>query len=154
MKRHKVLILLLLTSSGLVWGGSHEAKGNEAFVNGKYQRAIAHYQRALDKQKASDQAEMNLLRAYLYQGRHDDTLKLMDRLDDKHAENAEYLIIQGDFYRRLNDWETAKIAYEKALLQDQSNAGLYLKMGQTLSVLGDDAAAEEAFDQFNILSGN
>ena len=154
MKRHIVLMLLFLFCSDMVWAASHEEKGDEALANGKYQKAIAQYQRALNKQQSSDQAELNLLRAFLYQGRHDDALKHMVLLDSKYAENAEYLIIQGDLFGQLNDWETAKAAYENALLLDQNNAGLHLKLGQALSVLGEDVVAEQAFDQYKLLSGN
>ena len=156
MKPSITIIVLMLMTSGVVWaqGKSQEAKGHDEYAQGKYSQAIPHYQRALDKQKGSAQAELNLLRAYLHQERHDDALKLMERLDGKHGQKAEYLIIQGDFFRTMEDWETARAAFEKALKRDHKNAGLYLKLGQTLSRLGDDEAAEEAFAQYELLSGN
>ena len=156
MKRIIFFSVLLFSASNGVWaqGNSEEAKGDNSFANGQYRQAIPHYQRAMDLQEASDQAELNLLRSFLYGKRHDDAVKLMDVLDEEHQQDPEYLALQGDFYRQLGDWETAKSAFEQALVLDQSNASLHLRLGQALSELGDDEAADLEYAEYKQLSGN
>jgi tetratricopeptide (TPR) repeat protein len=151
MRVAAALGFLMLVTAGAVWaqaGSDEEELGHQAFAAGKYQAATQHYQKSRATGRARLRSELNLVRAYLYQGRIEEARMLMTELRDTASEDSEFWLLQGDLSRQQSDWEAARECYETALEMDSQNALAYLSLGQALSQLGDHVGADEAFGEY------
>jgi len=157
--KNKVTLLLasslLLCASSLL-AKSEIEKAEAAHQQGQLSLAISHYQRALDEGTSSAASEFNLLRLYLAEQRLSDAQRLLEKLAQEQANNVEYMQLQGDLARQLNDWENARNWYQQALAANVSGvdqAVLQLKLGQALQQSGDQTAADKAFAEYARLEG-
>lgn len=147
-----LLITLLISPLAQAAPPDWAKKGHDAYANKHYPQAIRHYQTALDRGQSTDQTDFNLIRAYMIERRMDDARKLMARVKTRHQNKASYLELQGDLARTEADWSTAEQYYSRAVKKDKRNPGLRLKYGQALQMLGDEAAADEEFAEYQRLS--
>ena len=156
MKYPSILALFLaITGACTVWAQVHpseESLGHKAFAAGNYRAATAHYQKSIAKEQSGVDVEFNLVRAYLHQERINEARALLDELIHSASEYSKFWVLRGDFFRQTSDWESAKECYEVAIEKDSTNAIAYLSLGQALSQLGDEAGAEDAFDNYRSLS--
>ncbi|MFH1675454.1 MAG: tetratricopeptide repeat protein [bacterium] len=124
-----VVLLLCLSSSGWMWPFPNErAKGDSGFASGKFDKAIEHYKRALDKDGNDWELLYNLGTAYYKNGEWDkaieelsyatDLSELAEVPDESRAKIFHNL---GLSYLQNDDCENATQALGKATELDPEN---------------------------------
>lgn len=103
------------------------AVGNALLRVGAYERAIAAYARAIALAPQDGWSYSNLALAYCYERRYAEAIPLYQKSLELLKSNREKAIVWnrlGDAYRRLNDHERARAAYQRAAELDGHSSSL------------------------------
>ena len=103
-------------------------KGNTYFNNQTYEEAIIAYNKAIEIDPTFGQPKNNLALIYFMQGQYDKAILLYQDSIDLLVTDQEKAIAWnglGNVYRRIKDYESARIAYQSASKLDQRNGGVY-----------------------------
>lgn len=112
-----------IPSSAQEWN----AVGNALLRVGAYERAIAAYARAIALSPQDGWPYSNLALAYCYQRRYAEAIPLYQKSLELLRSNREKAIVWnrlGDAYRRLNDHDRARAAYQQAAELDAHSSSL------------------------------
>jgi tetratricopeptide (TPR) repeat protein len=103
-------------------------EGNKHFNNQAYEEAIIAYSKAVEIEPTFGQPKNNLALIYFIRGEYDKAILLYQDSIELLATNQEKAIAWnglGNVYRRVKDYESARIAYQNASGLDQTNGGVY-----------------------------
>ena len=93
-------------------------------------------------------------REAFYNGDFSNALKQFKLLQSQYPQDANVAYWVGESYFNLNDFESAKVAFEKAIsIKPLLNANLYLDLGKSYLSLAQVEPAIKAFNQFTALAG-
>jgi len=132
-----------------------EAKARAAFENGQYREAVTQYQRLLHDEPGNVTYRVRLAGSYEISGQPKQAEAHAGEVLKQDSRNVDALLMMGRLSGRRQDWATAKSYYEKAVQADRQEPTAFLGLGQALSELGDDAAADVAFEEYRrLVDGN
>jgi len=103
------------------------ARGNALFNRGEIEKAIQAYNRAIQLNPSFGWPYSNLALTYLTQGQYAEAILLYERsleLLNSDKDKAVSWNGLGNIYRRINDYENAVAAYQKAAELDPDTAGM------------------------------
>ncbi|MFT2089580.1 XrtA/PEP-CTERM system TPR-repeat protein PrsT [Paraglaciecola sp. 2405UD69-4] len=75
---------------------------------------IVNLEQAVEKSPELESAQMTLAKAYLVTGQYDKALELADSWKQSAASDAKAYLLAGDVYVKLQEYEAARIEFEKA----------------------------------------
>jgi tetratricopeptide (TPR) repeat protein len=104
-------------------------RGRLQLAMGKTDAGLADLAAAHAKQPMADRFFYELARAYSDNGKHAESLKLLEGMRDKRAEEAGFHVAVGDALRAKGDADAAAKSYDKALELEENNAGAMLGQG-------------------------
>ncbi len=102
-------------------------KGNFHFTNKAFEDAIMAYTRAIEIDSTFGQPYNNLALICFIQGDYDEAIQLYNegiQLLTTDREKAIALNGLGNVYRRVKDYESARVAYQNAAKLDETNGGV------------------------------
>lgn len=112
--------------------------GNIYFNAGAEDDAISAFQKAIEYDPSYGWSYSNLATIYVHKGRYSEAIPLFRKgIDLLHNAKDQALLWNrmGDAYRRLNDSDSAAIAYDNAAELDPSNTSLLARA--RFSLLGN-----------------
>ncbi len=114
--------------------------GNLYFMSGAYNQAANAYQRSIQSDTEFGRPYSNLALTYVQQGRYDEAIELYRRSIELFSADKDKAISWnrlGNVYRRMNDYDNAICAYQRADELDPDNSTLSLQ--SRFSLLGSFA---------------
>lgn len=102
-------------------------KGNIHFRASEYEEAVYAYEKAIKLDHTFGWAYCNLGLTYLTQNRYAESILLLQKSIELLANDRDRAVAWnglGNLYRRLNDYDNAVVAYQKADELDPQNAGI------------------------------
>jgi len=103
-------------------------KGNFHFINRSYEEAIIAYEKAIEIDPNYGQPYNNLALIQFLQGNYNEAILLYKKGIKLLTSNQEKAIVWnglGNSYRRVKDYENARLAYQNASSLDQERGGAY-----------------------------
>lgn len=116
--------------------------GNLFFKAGSYKEAVGSYEKAVRLDPASGWAHSNLAMALVFEGRYPDAVQLYRKSIDLFTEDKDRSVAWnrlGNVYRRMNDFENAKTAYQNAVKLSNERTSLLTRT--RFSLLGNCVAS-------------
>lgn len=92
-------------------------------------------------------AQLLLADLALQSGQEEEALNIAGRIQQQHADSAAGYIVEGDIYRRNNQFAKAARAYSKGFQKEQS-APLALRLHKAIKETGDLAAARKPLESW------
>ncbi len=114
--------------------------GNLYFMGGAYNQAVHAYERSIQSDTSFGRPYSNLALTYVQQGKYEEAVELYRRSIELLAEDKEKAISWnrlGNVYRRMNDYDNAICAYQRADELDPDSSALSLQ--SRFSLLGSYA---------------
>ena len=112
--------------------------GNLYFMSGAYRQASHAYERSIKLENRSGRPHSNLALAYVQKARFAEAMLLYQRSIELFTEDKDKAISWnrlGNVYRRLNDYDNAIAAYQRADELDPGNNAIYQQ--SRFSLLGN-----------------
>lgn len=142
--------LVICTYSTLVWSASDEELARtalQALEQGDSQTA----QRALERLRYNGaitaEQRIELARLYQRQGRRDAARAELNQIRAADAD-SEVLLLQAGLAASDNAWALVRDLSRQLIKREPDHAEAYLRLGQALQELGDEAAADEAYARY------
>jgi tetratricopeptide (TPR) repeat protein len=126
---------------------SHNAQvwielGNLFFKAGSYKEAVEAYEKAVRMDSQSGWAHSNLAMALVFEGRYREAVPLYLKSIDLFTDDKDRTVAWnrlGNVYRKMNDYENARTAYQNAVRLSNEKTSLLTRT--RFSLLGNMAAA-------------
>ena len=118
--------------------------GNVYFSAGSFDDAIAAYTKAIELDSQFAWPHTNLALCYVQKGRLEEAIMLYQRSIELFASEKDKAVTwnrMGNVYRRLNDYEKAIAAYQRADELDPGNAAV--SQQSRFSLLGNEKVEQE-----------
>ena len=128
------------TKNAYVWN----ELGNVYFNAGSFDDAIAAYNKAIDLDKSFAWPYTNLALSYVQKGRLEEAILLYQRSIELFTQDKDKAVTWnrlGNVYRRLNDYEKAIAAYQRADELDPGNVAV--SQQSRFSLLGNEKVEQE-----------
>jgi tetratricopeptide (TPR) repeat protein len=143
------LVELLLNSADLDTSArseAHRLRGRERRRSGKYEMALANYNRALSMDSGNHTAYAGRAVTYQAMGRHDDALVDYNRAIELNSTNAGVITARGETYEAMGRYDDALADRSRAIELDPTNARAITARGETYRMMGryDAALADHA----------
>ena len=139
--------LAMLFAAGCSSGqdaGEELNQGRQALEKSRYQKAIAHFDRAIESTPDSAEAYRGRARARFNAGQFKPAREDCDKALELAAGNADTLALRGRVLLKLEQVDAALADFDKAISQDAANreartwrAGIYLNRRQYAKAVGD-----------------
>jgi len=129
------------TKNACVWN----ELGNVYFNAGSYDDAITAYSRAIELDKQFAWPYTNMALSYVQKGRLDEAINLYQRSIELLSSEKDKAVTWnrlGNVYRRLNDYDNAIAAYQRADELDPGNTAITHQ--SRFSLLGNEKVGQEA----------
>ena len=125
---------------------------NAAFAKGHYSQAAVQYQQLLQNAPDHKENRVKLAESYEFIGKLELAEKHAARVLERYPKSTEAILLMGRIRGRQEDWAESRAYYEEAVKADNNNASAHLGLGQALMRLGDEAAADTAFEEYRRLT--
>lgn len=159
----RILLVRLSFSALLMWSVTAEAGDRNSAVGKAVDRtaenpAVAFERRALEKGAAGESERLNAAKIYLERSRGSgafliDAQRNVDAVLAENPDSSEGLLLGGHIAKSKGEFAQAARYYRHAASVDPRNPEIYLVLGESLQRLGDEAAADIAYEKFRALRG-
>lgn len=105
------------------------SEGVQMFQQGRYEEAIALFQKVLEKEPDSVDARYNLALSLLRSGKQDEAIALLEKVIEMKPDMMETYLALGECYFNMGENEKAKSYFEQALEKEPNNAEVYYNLG-------------------------
>lgn len=117
---------------------------------GEYQAAIVELRRVIEDDPNNAEAKLRLGRYYLAAGTRDsknfdEARKLAEEVLENDPDNVQALLLRGNSYAGLQEFDRSVESFQQALQTDPDNLDAYLNLGASRFGQQDPVAAEKAF---------
>ena len=120
----------------------------------QYQAAINIYNNIEQREGLDEALSLEKQRLYLLSGKEKNAKQELEKLIDKHPEQARYYIMLGDFYLNINNIKQAQKAYQKAKNINPQSGFLHMSLSNLYSIQNDSINSQKellkAFDSNDI----
>lgn len=108
---------------------------------GQYDKAFKIYDELEKNYGINEQLTLNKVKLLKSQKKIKEAESELIKLSDSDKSEARYYSYLADFYIDLNNWEQAKVMYDKILAIEPNNPGVNLALHDYFSSLGQDSTA-------------
>ena len=128
---------------------SYLERGAAYFKVGDYELAKADFEKVLSINPQSEQGLTNMANVLLALGDNETAITYIDKaiLDSDGDQKVQLLIMKGNYYRNIGDFENASLAYNEAYALDQQNAVILNNQAALLIKMNDFEGAFEKCNQ-------
>lgn len=128
---------------------SYNERGMAYFEVGEFELAKADFEKALELNPNSISAITNIARVSLALGENETAISYIDKgIENANAEQkVELLILKGNYYKSIGDFENASKTYDEAFMLDSENAVI---LNNQASILIEQENFEGALEKCNL----
>lgn len=105
------------------------SEGAQLFQQGKYEEAIALFQKVIEKDPDNVEAHYNLALSLLRSGKQEEAIALLEKVKEMKPDMMETYLALGECYFNKGENDKAVSYFEKALEIDPNNAEVYYNVG-------------------------
>jgi len=120
--------------------------GKSFFMTGDYDSSAYYLDRAIIFGANSENDFYYLASAENKRHNHERAISQINKSIKSNTSNADYYMVRGDANFGLDDFEAAKVDYEKALSLNQNNNSIYKSLANVYVKLGNSEKAIENID--------
>lgn len=121
--------------------------GKSFFMTGDFDSSAYYLDRAIIFGANSESDYYYLASAENKRHNHDKAISQINKSIKTNSSNADYYMVRGDANFGLDDYESAKADYEKALSLNQNNNSIYKSLANVYIKLGESEKAIENIDK-------
>jgi len=123
------------------------SKGIDFFTQGQYDKAIASFEKVIEKFPSSVEGYYNLGLTYLRKGDIDQAIVLLEKAKELYPEGIEVYLALGECYFNKGDSEKAMISFSRAIELQPDNPRSYYNLGIVYYKLDKTNEALQAFNK-------
>ena len=142
-----ILALLAWSTFGGPFAASHLAKGDELYSKGKYDRAVAQYDIALETDSQNANIYIKRGNAYKKQGINSKAIADYSKALEIDPQNVEAYMSRGEAYKMRNEYDKAIADYSKALEIDPQNVEAHNKKVEAYIKRGKAYESKKKYDE-------
>jgi tetratricopeptide (TPR) repeat protein len=157
MKMKMKMVRIILVGLAVLYGQSVfaetlEQRADSAFNQQKFSDAARLYARLLHGNPGHRDYSIQLATSYQILGKHQKSIELAKVLAEQNPRDKEAWSMLAINYLALGNVQEAHHFYQKLIEFYPDDPGAYLGLGNVLLHLGDNDAASDAFDTYQLLT--